>query len=318
MPTAVSRTLAVISGCSLLLLGTLAAPAQAAKSTKTVNATATLTSLVKQTRALPRGAASSRAKANLLRNANRARAARRSPCSALSRLAAYRKTLRATKIRNNPRLSKSAKARLRARLAALGPASLKASRKLLSDRRTKSCGGGVIPSTRKSAAATVMSSDANGMRLRVSMPQLQFAPQNGGGKNWTQLVLPNTDTLGNDGKPGIPVVSQQFGVPNGATLTVVPGTTESYKIEGVEVFPTQPEALDDNPIPGPPGGDPNNPLKPNFDAGQFKQPAFTIDNSAYKTDGFVPAAPASGQILGEARDVVIGGLSDPGGAVRRR
>ncbi|MDX6679902.1 MAG: hypothetical protein QOE31_3954 [Solirubrobacteraceae bacterium] len=313
MPTAVSRALATIAGASLLILAGLPAPALAAKSTKTVNATSTLSSLVKQTRTLPAGAASRSAKATLLRNASRARsAARRSPCSALSRLSAFRKTLRATKIRSNSRLTKKARARLRSRLAALGPASVKASRKLLSDKRAKSCGGGVIPSTSKSVKTTVMSSDANGMTLRVSMPQLRYAAQTGGGKNWTQLVLPNTGTNGADGKPGIPVVSQLLGVPDGATLTVVPGSTESYKIDGVDVYPTQPEALDapDRSIPGgfAPG---TNPPRPDFNKGQFVPPPFTIDNSAYRNDSLVPAKPASGEILGQARDVMIGNLQIP-------
>lgn len=99
MPKAVCRVLAVVVGASLLL-SALGAPTLAAKATKTVNATATLSALVKQTRSLPKAAASKRAKANLLRSATGARSvARRNPCSALSRLAAFRKTLRATKIR---------------------------------------------------------------------------------------------------------------------------------------------------------------------------------------------------------------------------
>ncbi|HEV7804309.1 MAG TPA: C25 family cysteine peptidase [Solirubrobacteraceae bacterium] len=312
MPNAVRRATAVIVGASLLLPSALGAPALAAKATKTVNATATLSSLVKQTRSLPKAAASKRAKANLLRSATRARSvARRNPCSALSRLSAFRKTLRATKIRPGSRLSKTAQARLRSRLAALGPASLRSSRKLLADKRAKRCGGGVVPSTLSSVKSTVLSSDVNGMTVRVSMPQLQFAPQTGGGRNWTQLVLPSSASPSGDGKPDIPVVSQLVGVPDGAKLSVVAGSTESYEIEGVDVYPAQPEALDDNPIPGPPGGDPNNPPRPDFDKGQFAPPPFTIDNAAYKTDALVPAAPASGQILGEARDVVVGNLQVP-------
>ena len=133
-------------GASLLILLALGGQAQAAKSTKTVNATATLTSLVNQTKNLPKQAASKTAKAKLLRAARAAKAARSRPCTALTQLAAYRKTLRATKIRPTAKGTKN-KAKLRAKLAALGPAALKASRKLLSDRRAKSCGGGVIPST---------------------------------------------------------------------------------------------------------------------------------------------------------------------------
>ena len=310
MPNAVLRAPAVIAGATLLFLIAFGGQAAAKKSTKTVNATSTLTSLVNQTKNLPKLAASKAAKAKLLRAARAAKRARSRPCTALGHLSAYRKTLGATKIRAGARGTK-AKAKLRARLAALGPASLKASRKLLSDKRAKSCGGGVIPSTLPMAKATILSSDESGMTLRMEMPELKFSPQTGGGKSWTQLVLPKSDTPAADGKPGVPVISRSFAVPDGAKLTVVPGSTESYTIDGVDVFPAQPEALDDNPIPGPPSGDPNNPAKPDFLKGQFAQPPFAFDSRAYKTDAFVPAAPASGQVLGEARDITIGGLTIP-------
>ncbi len=310
MPKAVSRALAVVAGATLLLLTAFGAQALAAKSTKTVNATATLTSLVNKTKNLPKLAASKSAKAKLLRSARSARSARSRPCTALRHLTAYRKTLRATRIRPTAKGTKN-KAKLRARLAALGPAALTASKKLLSDRRTKSCGGGVIPSTLPMAKSTILSSDENGMTLRMEMPELKFASQTGGGKSWTQLVLPKSDTPAGDGRPGVPVISRSFAVPDGAKLSVVPGSTESYTIQGVDVFPAQPEPLDDNPIPGPPKGDPNNPAKPDFLKGSFAQGRFALDVDAYKSDSFVPAAAASGQILGQARDVTLGGLTIP-------
>jgi hypothetical protein len=309
MPHAGSRTLAVMVGATLLLLTAFSTQALAAKSTKTVNATATLTSLVNQTKNLPKLAASKRAKAKLLSAARRAKAARSRPCTALTRLGAYRKTLRATRIRPTAKGTRN-KAKLRAKLAALGPAALKASRKLLSDKRAKSCGGGVIPSTLPMAKSTILSSDENGMTLRMEMPELKFASATGGGKSWTQLVLPKSDTPAADGAPGIPVVSRSFGVPDGAKLAVVPGSTESYTIKDVDVFPAQGEALDaDQPIPGPPKSNPSNPLKPDFLKGSFAAPSFAMNPDAYKTDAFVPSAPAAGQILGQFRDITIGGLT---------
>jgi|GEM_PF-1870907 len=308
MRNAVSRALAVTAGASLLLLTAFGGQALAAKATKTANATAVLTSLVNQTKSLPRHAASTRTKAKLVRTARSAKSARSRPCTALRHLSAYRKTLRAAKIRGGV-AGKKTRAKLRARLAALGPASVKASKKLLSDKRAKACGGGVIPSTLPEARTTIRSSDANGMTLRVQLPELKFTPQTGGGRNWTQLVLPKSDAPAADGKPGIPVISRQFGVPDGAKLTVVGSSAESYRIDGIDVFPQQPEPLDQEAIPGPPRvPDPNNPPKPDFLRNQFAQPPFAIDGDAYKSDSLVPAAPASGQILGQARDVVIGGL----------
>ena len=103
---------AVTAGATLLLLTALGAQALAAKSTKTVNATATLTSLVNQTRTSQERRLEER-EGKLLRRARRARRARSRPCTALRHLAAYRKTLRATRIR----LGATGKAKLRAKLA---------------------------------------------------------------------------------------------------------------------------------------------------------------------------------------------------------
>lgn len=307
MPLPLSRALAVAMAASLLLLMAfgLSSQASAAKSTKTVNASATLKALVKQTKALPATAASTTRKTSLLRTAKgAARVAKAKPCKAVKGLSSYRSLLRTTKIRGSVK-GKKAKTRLRLRLAALGPASLKASRTLLSDKRTKRCGGGVIPSTRKNPATTVLSSDVNGMRLRVKLPALKFTSQTGGGKSWTQLVLPNSEAPGADGAPGIPVVSSTFGVPDGAKVEVSTSGAESYVIDGVDVFPNQPEPVDAAVNLG------SNPPKPNFLKAPFATKPFEIDKGAYKQDGLVPAAPASGDVLGQARDVTIGALRIP-------
>lgn len=292
------RALGACAIASVLILTAFGGDALAAKSTKKVDATATLRSLVTQTVHLPKAASSKLSKARLLRRARDARrVARRNPCLAVSDLSSYRKTLRGARIRSTVKGSKL-KAKLRGALAALGPASLKASRKLLSDKRTKRCGGGVIPSRLAAVKTTVMKSDENGMLLRVQLPGLDFVPRTGGGKSWTQLTLPDTDSPGTPGKPGIPVVSSTYGVPDGATVSVTPGSSESYTIDGVDVYPAQPESMD------------TDPPKPDFLAGQFASKPFTIDPQAYKSDAFSPA-PAAGQVLGTMRDVVVGGLQVP-------
>ncbi len=298
-----SRRRATLVAASLLVLVCLGLSGQALakKSTKTVNASSTLKALVNQTRGLPTAAASRARKAQLLRTARRAaRVARRRPCKAVTGLAAYRRLLRGTKIRSSVK-GRRLKTRMRLRLAQLGPTSLKASRKLLSDKRTKRCGGGVIPSRLKSTKTTVLSSDENGMRLRVQLPTLAFSAQTGGGRSWTQLSLPNTDAPAGDGEPGIPVVNSTFGVPDGAKVEVDPGKTESYTIDGVDVYPRQPDVVDLG----------SNDPKPNFLKPPFASKPFTLDRAAYREDGLVPPAPASGGILGQARDITIGGVQIP-------
>jgi len=299
-PSRLRATATAASLLALVCLG-LSGHALAKKSTKTVNASTTLTALVNQTRGLPTTAASRARKAQLLRIARRAkRVARRRPCKAVADLSSYRRLLRGTKIRRSVHGSRL-KARMRLRLAQLGPTSLKASRKLLSDKRTKRCGGGVVPSRLKAAKTTVLSSDENGMRLRIQLPTLTFSAQTGGGRSWTALSLPGTDAPAGDGEPAIPVVSSTFGVPDGAKVTVDPGKTESYTIDGVDVYPRQPDVVDLG----------SNDPKPNFLRGQFATAPFTVDRKAYGQDGLVPPQPASGGILGQARDVTIGDLKVP-------
>jgi hypothetical protein len=209
-------------------------------------------------------------------------------------LSHFRRILRTIKVKKGKRYQ-----RARDRLAALGPSSLKASQKLLSDKRTKRCGGGVRPSTLANTQATVLSSDENGLSVRVQLPVLRFVPETGGGQTWTKLVAPNTDTPGAPGSPGIPVVSNTFGVPDGATVNVTTSNVQSYKLDGVDVFPAQPDPVD--------GTQP----QPNFLAGPFATPPFTIDANTYAGKGLQPAQPADGGILGTARDVAIGNLTVP-------
>jgi hypothetical protein len=303
MPIAVLRVLAVTVSASLLLLLALGGQAQAKKSTKTVNAKATLTALVNQTKNLPKKAASKKAKAKLLSSARRARSgASKSPCTAVRSLSAYRKTLKATKISGSVK-GRAARNKLAKRLAALGPASVRASRKLLSDKRTKSCGGGVVTPTSTTATTTVRSSDANGMTIGVDLPALQFVEKFEAGKSWTQLVLPNKGSSGTPGTPGIPVSSSTIAIPDGAKLAVSATSKESYTLDNVEVFPVQPEPVDQGPGSLTP--------KPNFGAGPFSDQPFKFDGKAYGTDALVPAAAAFGKALGQARDLNIGGLHFP-------
>lgn len=48
----------------------------------------------------------------------------------------------------------------------------------------------------------MLRSDENGMTLRVKLPQLQFVSEEGGGKTFTKLVAPGTETPGAPGAPG--------------------------------------------------------------------------------------------------------------------
>jgi hypothetical protein len=280
----VSKLIAV-SLCLLLVVGAN----EALGNTKT--AKGALKSLVKQTRKLPPSAASRAQRNRLLRIATHARrAVKKKPCTSVKDLDRYRNALAKVKVRGHGRSAE--------RLAALGPASLEASRVLLASPRTRKCGGGVEASGVDSAQVDIVRSDSDGMDLHITLPDLNFVPETGGGQTFTKLTLPDTDSPAAPGQPAIPVESSTFAIPDGASLSVSGGAAESYKLDGVNVYPAQPDVVDDG-------------APPDFLAPPYADLPFTIDRDAYNQPGLVPAAPASGDVLGNARDVTVGGLQVP-------
>ena len=293
MRTATSRALVMTVSTALLLSAVLGGGEAAAAPAK--GTSAALRALVRQTNALPSGVVSRAQRARLRRAARRARTvARRRPCSAVASLGSYRRVLRGVRVKRGARFR-----RANARLAQLGPASMRASFLLLRDSRTRRCGGDVKPSGVKSASMRVLQSDVNGMRLRVRMPDVRFVARTGGGKTWTQLMLPNTDTPGRPGTPGIPVASQPFAIPDGASVSIDAKTSDSYTVGGVDVFPVQPDPVDaDTPA-------------PNFDEGRFAERPFQLSDSAYQRNALVPSQPADADSLGKMRDLSVGSLQIP-------
>jgi hypothetical protein len=255
---------------------------------------AALEALVTQTNALPRAAGTASQRRGLRRTAATARfAAEGRPCSSLDVLARYRRLVGRVDVPDEERHPRSAQL-----LAALAPASLVATEALLASESTAGCGGNVRPSELSEARTTVIESTADGMKLRVELPDLRFVPRTGGGQVWTQLVLPNTDSP-DAGEPGIPVTTSTFGVPEGAELVVRTGRTTGYSIDDVDVFPAPGNPVDQVTPP------------PNFAAPPFREPPFVLARDAYGGGGRagpVPAKVAEGAILGTMRDVAIGDL----------
>jgi hypothetical protein len=296
------RWMALLTGLCLLMAGSAGVAQGATKPAKKVSVSSTLRTLDRQTATLPKTAVSRTQRRKLHDAARRARlAAKGKPCSSVAALSRFRTILRSVKPRKGKR-----NARANLRVAALGPVSLTASRLLLADKRTKNCGGGTKPSTLSDAKTSVLSSDINGMRVRVELPAVQFTPRSAGGKSWTELVLPDTSSgPGDTGAPGIPVVASSFAVPDGATVSVKTDKTVSTTIDGVDVFPTQPDSVDAAaPAPG---------SKPNFGKPPFTDAPFTIDRKSYASDKPFPAKPADADILGKTRDLTLGGLQIPTG-----
>lgn len=295
MGKAVGRVLAIaISAAMLVSMAWGGAAAVSAK--KKGNPTArALKTLVVRTNALPRNALPRAKRLRLQGAAKHARlVAGKRPCLAVRDLSRFRRVLLGVRVKKGKNGAKAA-----GRVAALGPISLKASSSLLASKRTKRCGGGTKPSRLTSTKWKILKSDANGMKLKVQLPTLHFVPRTGGGKTWTQLILPNTEAPGDPGTPGIPIASNVIGVPNGAKLVVKSGDVDSYTLDGVDVFPAQPESVDALA------------KAPNFNKSPFAAKPFTLDDQAYKAKGLLPPSPADGAALGTSRDLTIGDIAVP-------
>jgi Peptidase family C25/Propeptide_C25 len=276
--------------CALVISMVAIGPAAASAATPSQS----LKALVRQTKGLKLNGATKR---TLLASLGIARGKlRHSPCSTLSSLTRFRrqllkihfaKTRRGKKIPHNVLV-----------LSSLGPASLKISRTLLASKSTRRCGGGIRNSSVHSTKAKILSSSAKGLTARVTLPDLKFVSRSAGGHTWTQLVLPNTDSPQAPGKPGIPVTSTQFAVPDGATVQVKQGSSTSYTLDGVDVYPSQPDSKDAISA-----------KKPNFLGGQFASAPFKLDPKAYSTDKVTPGV--TGGMLGHVRDLAIGNVDVP-------
>ena len=208
----------------------------------------------------------------------------------------FRGILGKLRVRTNTRTRR----RAARRLSALGPASLTSSRLLLASRRTRRCGGGVKLRQRgNNPTVRIVTSNQNQLRVRVALPAVQFVPREAGGQSWTQLVVANSDAPGTPGTPGIPVVSNVLAVPDGAEIRVKTNDVDKVKMTGVDVFPAQPDPVDQDTAP------------PNFLAGPFADAPFQMNARAYDRDALVPARPADADSLGAMRDLNVGGLQIP-------
>ena len=265
--------MAVLVTLTVLALAFAAADAGAAKAP---TARSSLKSLVRQTNSLPPAAASAAKRRALKRIATHARrAARRRPCASVRDLARFRRILAGVRVKKGGRNAK----RAAHRLSALGPASVTSSRLLLASKRTRRCGGGVKPARGKHPKTKVLTSSTRRLRVRVQLPAVQFVPREEGGKLWTQLVVPNSDAPAEPGTPGIPVVSDVLAVPDGAKVTVKTNDVDKITVGGVDVFPAQPDPVDQE----------QNEPEPNIFEPPFSERPFQLDKKAYQHDGLVPA-----------------------------
>jgi Peptidase family C25/Propeptide_C25 len=265
------------------------APSPKAQATKRLN------TLVKHTRKLPKRLATLRSKRVLVRLAKSAkRSSRRNPCKSVRTLRAYRRGLRRVR---RPRLRSRAPTTSSVR-GQLESDTLSANVALLALPRARRCGGRRV--TVAQAKSDVLESDENHLRLRLSLPLPTFAAHQVGGSEYQQMLMEGTGETGDEGKPGLPILGQFFGVPEGANVTVSVNDTTGYDLSGINLFPHQPDPVDQ----GAPGQPP---------LSDFLEDPFVKSKRAYRSRKPFPAKPAEGGLLGKMRDLNVGGVDLAGG-----
>ena len=164
---------------------------------------------------------------------------------------------------------------------------------------TRRCGGGA-----STAAAALESRPARSttrtLRLRVRLPVARWEARSGGGRDFIGLNMDGADALGDVGEPGVPAFARLFAVPRGARVSVRVSDVRGYTLSGIDVFPKQEQAVDQDPAAGPPP------------ASLFADQPFAIDRGAYRSRAAVPRRLAHVETLGRLRDLNIAAVQVPG------
>ena len=151
--------------------------------------------------------------------------------------------------------------------------------------RARRCGGAKAAGVAE-AGATVLSSNERELKLRVQLPAAQFTPKQVGGQDFIEMTMEGMGQGGDNGEPGLPALSKFFAIPEGANVEIETSNVQSYTLQDVNLYPTQPQPVDQKP-PTP---------KPAIDT--FLEPPFVIDRKAYASRSEFPAKPVDGGAMG--------------------
>jgi hypothetical protein len=135
----------------------------------------------------------------------------------------------------------------------------------------------------------------------MQLPAVQFVAHQAGGQDFLEPTMEGMGKGGNNGEPGLPAMTKYFGIPEGADVSVNVSNVQSYTLNNVSLYPTQPEPKDQKP-PSP---------KPPIDT--FLEPPFQLNKTAYKSNKPFPPAPSEGGAVGAMRDIAVGGVDAAGG-----
>ena len=298
--TALTRSFRLMLLTALLPI-LAAGPASAATKPPSAQAAAKqrLTQLVSDTRALPRSAVKRADKAALLRNALAARRARASnPCRSKRLLGAYRGLLPAIQ---NERQRDPAPTGGSPRGQVEGDA-LGAHAALLALPRARRCGG-VRKANVGETKVRLLRSDKRQLRMRISFPTPTFSAHQVGSSDYQQMFMEGMGETGENGRPGLPILTNFLAVPRGARLALRVEKSAGYTLEGVNLFPHQPEPVDGTPSDRP-------------GQGSFPERALRQVAPRVQVALAVPLASSRTPALGNMRDLRVGGVDVAGGAYR--
>jgi hypothetical protein len=289
----------------LAVLTAVAMPATAAQAApkRSPNAAAKTAwaRLITDTRGLTKRDASSKLERQLLATARRGqRSWRKNPCRARSLLRKFGRQAKQVK--------KGRKLARREVAAAVGRGKLQAGiatvdAALLQLPRARRCGGAKASGVRE-AGSTVLESNERTLKLRIQLPAVQFVAHQAGGEDFLEMTMEGMGQGGDNGEPGLPALTKYFAIPEGANVSVDVSNVQSYTLKNINLYPTQPQPVDQKPP------------TPIPDIDTFLEPPFTLDRTAYASNEPFPPSPSEGGAVGSMRDLAVGGVDAAGGQYR--
>ena len=124
---------------------------------------------------------------------------------------------------------------------------------LLQSPKAKRCGGGKRNPVTEARARVLVEQREATAGCGSSFRRRSSSSHQVGGKDFLEMAMEGMDVSGDVGKPGLPMKSSFFAIPEGANVDIDVSNVKSYTIPGVELYPLQKQPVDQaSPTPKPP------------------------------------------------------------------
>jgi len=150
---------------------------------------------------------------------------------------------------------------------------------------------------------TLVASDNRLLTARIRFPAPVLNTVEAGGETFTRVNFPGLEIGENfegpegAGSPGVQMKHLLVAIPTGSTPVLQILNLSSYQMKGINLYPSQPSAVDQRDISVPDGE-----LPP---PETFQDPPFTKDEEAYQKDEFFPPHAVTMKVIGQMRDVNV-------------